>query len=151
MIATARFLPVGGSVRAVARDATKGQGGVLLPRLGRPPSFRGHGTMARLLARRSKGVQGRSRESRPTNLAAPAIGPTGRIYLRESIPSIRSTFAYLCVTLREGLDSLMFWAIFVVLLIFWAIGLICHIAFSNLLLVIAVIALIIRLVRSRTP
>ena len=45
----------------------------------------------------------------------------------------------------------MFWAIFVVLLILWAIGLICHIAFSNLLLVIAVIALVIRLVRSRTP
>src|SRR5262249_38083114 len=32
------------------------------PRLGRPPSFRGRGTMAPLLARRSKGQQGRSRE-----------------------------------------------------------------------------------------
>jgi len=38
----------------------------------------------------------------------------------------------------------MFWAIFVVLLVLWAIGLICHVAFSNLLLVIAVIVLIIR-------
>jgi hypothetical protein len=45
----------------------------------------------------------------------------------------------------------MFWAIFVILLILWAIGLICHLAFSHLLLVIAVIILIIRLVRSRAP
>ena len=36
----------------------------------------------------------------------------------------------------------MFWAIFVVLLVLWAIGLICHVAFSNLLLVIAVIVLL---------
>jgi len=36
------------------------------PRLGRPPSFRRRGTMAPLLARRSKGQQGRSREPRPT-------------------------------------------------------------------------------------
>ncbi|MBV9645252.1 MAG: lmo0937 family membrane protein [Verrucomicrobia bacterium] len=45
----------------------------------------------------------------------------------------------------------MFWAIFVVLLVLWAIGLICHIAFSHLLLVIALIVLIIRLVRGRSP
>jgi len=45
----------------------------------------------------------------------------------------------------------MFWAIFVVLLVLWAIGLICHVAFSNLLLVIAVIVLVIRLVRRRAP
>ncbi|MBV9105382.1 MAG: lmo0937 family membrane protein [Verrucomicrobia bacterium] len=45
----------------------------------------------------------------------------------------------------------MFWAIFVILLILWAIGLICHIAFSHLLLVIALIVLIIRLVRGRSP
>lgn len=43
----------------------------------------------------------------------------------------------------------MFWAIFVILLILWALGLVCHIAFSNLLLVIAVIVLIVRLVRGR--
>jgi hypothetical protein len=49
------------------------------------------------------------------------------------------------------LDNLMFWAIFVILLVLWAIGLICHIAFSNLLLVIAVVALIIRLLRRRAP
>jgi hypothetical protein len=41
----------------------------------------------------------------------------------------------------------MFWAIFVILLVLWAIGMICHIAFSYLLLVIAVIVLVIRLVR----
>jgi hypothetical protein len=45
----------------------------------------------------------------------------------------------------------MFWPIFVILLILWALGLITHFAFSNLLLVIAVIFLIIRLVRSRRP
>ena len=45
----------------------------------------------------------------------------------------------------------MFWAIFVVLLVLWAIGLICHVAFSNLLLVIAVIVLNIRLIRRRAP
>jgi Family of unknown function (DUF5670) len=45
----------------------------------------------------------------------------------------------------------MFWAIFVILLVLWAIGLICHIAFSYLLLVIALIILIIRLVRGRDP
>ena len=45
----------------------------------------------------------------------------------------------------------MFWAIFVILIVLWALGLICHIAFSNLLLVIAVILLIIRLVRGRAP
>jgi hypothetical protein len=45
----------------------------------------------------------------------------------------------------------MFWAIFIILLVLWAIGLICHVGFSNLLLVIAVIVLIIRLVRRRTP
>jgi uncharacterized protein DUF5670 len=43
----------------------------------------------------------------------------------------------------------MFWAIFVILLILWAFGLVCHFAFSNLLLVIAVIVLIVRLVRGR--
>ena len=43
----------------------------------------------------------------------------------------------------------MFWAIFVILVILWALGLVCHIAFSNLLLVIAVIVLIVRLVRGR--
>jgi Family of unknown function (DUF5670) len=48
-------------------------------------------------------------------------------------------------------DNFMFWAIFVILLILWALGLICHVAFSNLLLVIAVIVLVIRLVRSRSP
>jgi hypothetical protein len=36
--------------------------GYALSRLGRPPSFRKRGTMAALLARRSKGQQGRSRE-----------------------------------------------------------------------------------------
>jgi hypothetical protein len=45
----------------------------------------------------------------------------------------------------------MFWPIFLILLILWAIGLISHFAFANLLLVIAVIVLIIRLVRSRRP
>jgi hypothetical protein len=45
----------------------------------------------------------------------------------------------------------MFWAIFVALLVLWAVGLICHVAFSNLLLVIAVIVLIIRLIRGRAP
>jgi hypothetical protein len=45
----------------------------------------------------------------------------------------------------------MFWAIFVILLVLWAIGLICHIAFSYLLLVIALIILIVRLVRGRAP
>jgi hypothetical protein len=45
----------------------------------------------------------------------------------------------------------MFWAIFVALLILWALGLICHVAFSHLLLAIAVIILIIRLVRGRAP
>ena len=48
-------------------------------------------------------------------------------------------------------DNFMFWAIFVALLILWALGLICHITFSHLLLVIAVIILIIRLVRGRAP
>ena len=38
------------------------------PRLGRQPSFRGRGTMAPLRVRRSKGLQGRSREPRPTAL-----------------------------------------------------------------------------------
>jgi hypothetical protein len=45
----------------------------------------------------------------------------------------------------------MFWAIFIILLVLWAVGLICHIAFSHLLLVIALIVLIVRLVRGRTP
>jgi hypothetical protein len=43
----------------------------------------------------------------------------------------------------------MFWVIFVVLLILWAVGAICHFAFSYLALVIALIILIIRLVRGR--
>jgi hypothetical protein len=50
-----------------------------------------------------------------------------------------------------GYDNFMFWAIFVILLILWALGLICHIAFSYVLLVIALILLIIRLVRGRAP
>ena len=45
----------------------------------------------------------------------------------------------------------MFWVIFVILLILWAIGFVCHISFSYLALVIALIILIIRLVRGRTP
>jgi hypothetical protein len=45
----------------------------------------------------------------------------------------------------------MFWVIFVILLVLWALGLICHIAFSHILLVIALIVLVIRLVRGRTP
>jgi hypothetical protein len=45
----------------------------------------------------------------------------------------------------------MFWVIFVLLLVLWALGLICHIAFSHLLLVIALIILIVRLVRGRVP
>ena len=36
----------------------------------------------------------------------------------------------------------MLWAIFFILLILWALGSICHIAFSYLLLVIAVIVLV---------
>jgi hypothetical protein len=48
-------------------------------------------------------------------------------------------------------EKFMFWAIFVALLVLWAVGLICHVAFSNLLLVIAVIVLIIRLIRGRAP
>jgi hypothetical protein len=43
----------------------------------------------------------------------------------------------------------MFWAIFVILLILWAIGSICHVAFSYLLLVIALIVLVLRLLRGR--
>jgi hypothetical protein len=48
-------------------------------------------------------------------------------------------------------EKFMFWAIFVALLVLWAVGLVCHVAFSNLLLVIAVIVLIIRLIRGRAP
>jgi len=43
----------------------------------------------------------------------------------------------------------MFWAIFVILLVLWAIGSICHVAFSYLLLVIALIVLVLRLLRGR--
>jgi Family of unknown function (DUF5670) len=43
----------------------------------------------------------------------------------------------------------MFWVIFVLLLVLWAVGLICHIAFSHFVLVIALIILIVRLVRGR--
>ena len=43
----------------------------------------------------------------------------------------------------------MFWAIFVILLILWAIGSICHVAFSYLALVIALIVLVFRLLGSR--
>jgi hypothetical protein len=45
----------------------------------------------------------------------------------------------------------MLWITFVALLVLWALGMICHVAFSNLLLVIAVIVLIIRLIRGRAP
>lgn len=45
----------------------------------------------------------------------------------------------------------MFWIIFIALLVLWAVGLICHVAFSNLLLVIAAIVLIVRLIRGRAP
>jgi hypothetical protein len=45
----------------------------------------------------------------------------------------------------------MFWAIFIILLLLWAIGLLCHFAFSHLVLAIALILLIIRLFRSRAP
>jgi len=44
------------------------------PRLGRPPSFRGRGTMAPMRVRPSKGQQGRSREPRPTSAS-----PYGRV------------------------------------------------------------------------
>ena len=50
---------------------------------------------------------------------------------------------------ETNLDNIMFWVIFVALLILWAVGVICHVAFSNLALVIALIVLIIRLVRGR--
>lgn len=43
----------------------------------------------------------------------------------------------------------MFWVIFLILLILWAIGLICHIGFSYLALVIALILLVFRLLRAR--
>jgi hypothetical protein len=43
----------------------------------------------------------------------------------------------------------MFWPIFIILLVLWAIGSICHLAFSYLLLVIAVIVLVVRLLRGR--
>jgi Family of unknown function (DUF5670) len=43
----------------------------------------------------------------------------------------------------------MFWAIFVILLVLWATGSICHVGFSYLLLVIALIVLVVRLLRSR--
>jgi Flp pilus assembly protein TadB len=49
------------------------------------------------------------------------------------------------------LNIKMFWAIFVLLLVLWAVGLICHIAFSHFVLVIALIILIVRLVRGRAP
>jgi hypothetical protein len=45
----------------------------------------------------------------------------------------------------------MFWVIFVILLLLWAIGLLSHFAFSHLVLAIALIILIIRLFRSRAP
>lgn len=45
----------------------------------------------------------------------------------------------------------MFWAIFIILLLLWAVGLLCHFAFSNLVLAVALIILIIRLFRSRAP
>jgi hypothetical protein len=50
---------------------------------------------------------------------------------------------------ETNLDNIMFWVIFVALLILWAVGVLCHVAFSNLALVIALIVLIIRLVRGR--
>jgi Flp pilus assembly protein TadB len=52
---------------------------------------------------------------------------------------------------RAGRDTSMFWAIFVILLLLWAIGLLCHFAFSHLALAVALIILIIRLFRSRAP
>jgi hypothetical protein len=43
----------------------------------------------------------------------------------------------------------MFWVIFLILLVLWALGSICHVAFSYLALVIALIVLVFRLLRSR--
>jgi hypothetical protein len=71
---------------------------------------------------------------------------------RRGQPRLRRSCAgaALCTAkLKLKLNIKMFWAIFVLLLVLWAVGWMCHVVFSHFVLLIALIILIVRLVRGR--
>ena len=91
----------------------------------------------------------RQRQERMLNRGEVASGATREAPAQTELRPTCAGAALCTAKLKLKLNIKMFWAIFVLLLVLWAVGWMCHVVFSHFVLLIALIILIVRLVRGR--